>query len=118
VRLLLDEMHAGVAAGELRGLGLDVVAAQERADLRGLGDEDLLVRASAEERALVTENVKDFATLARQWAADGRAHPGIVFTSPKRFNRARLAYPGDLVAALVAFVAAGPVEGASWIWWL
>lgn len=118
MKLLLEEMHAGAAAGALRGLGLDVWAVQERADLRGAADEDVLAFASVDDRALVTENVKDFAPLARRWAAEGRAHAGIVFTSPRRFNRARLSYPGDVVAALARFVAEVPVRGGSWIWWL
>lgn len=118
MRLLLDEMHASAAAVELRKLGLDVSAVQEHADLRSRTDEDILVAASGEGRAVVTENVRDCAPLSRRWAAEGREHAGVVFTSPERFNRARLAYPGDLVAALAAFVADSPVSGMSWTWWL
>lgn len=105
-------------AAVLRSLGLDVVAVQQRIDLRGLSDEEILAAAWREGRAVVTENVKDFAPLDHRWAVEGREHAGIVFTSPKRCNRARLAYPGDLVAALAAFVAASPVSGMSWTWWL
>ena len=118
MKLLLDEMHTSAAAVELRVHGPDVASVQERADLRGLADEDILIVAAGEGRAVVTENVKDFAPLDRRWAAEGREHAGLVFTSPTRYNRARLAYPGDLVAALAAFVADAPVSGTSWTWWL
>lgn len=100
MKLLLDEMHASAVAVELRKQGLDVASVQEQADLRSRADEETLIVAAGKGRAVVTENVKDFAPLDRRWAAEGREHAGIVFTSPKRSHRARLAYPGDLVAAL------------------
>ena len=48
----------------------------------------------------------------------GADHCGLVFTSPRRFNRASRAYPGNLIAALGAFLESPPVEGRSWQWWL
>lgn len=55
--------------------------------------------------------------LAARCAADGRAHPGLIFTNPKRFHRASLAYPGNLVAALDRFLDEPPIGGESWTWW-
>lgn len=118
MRLLLDEMHAGSAARALTGEGFDVVAVCEVLDLRGRADDDLLGVAAAQERAIVTENVRDFAVLADTWATTGRTHHGIVFTSADRFNRAAKAYPGNLIAALRSLLAAPPVEGHAWVWWL
>jgi hypothetical protein len=118
VRLLLDEMHAGSVARALAGEGFDVVGVCEVLDLRGRPDDDLLGLAASQERAIVTENVRDFAALAELWARTGHVHQGIVFTSPDRFNRAAKAYPGNLIAALRSFLAAPPVEGQSWVWWL
>ena len=71
-----------------------------------------------EDRLVVTENIVDFAVLASQWAADPRAHAGLLFTNPKRFNRAGLAYPGNLVAELRALLKDPSALGASAIWWL
>jgi hypothetical protein len=62
--------------------------------------------------------VADFAPLARQWAAEGKAHAGLIFTNPRRFNRANLSYPGNLIATLREFLQNPPVTGESWIWWL
>jgi hypothetical protein len=118
VRLLLDEMHAASIAGRLRDGGFDVIAVTEERELRGRADEDLLGFAAGERQVVVTENVRDFAPLARDWAAVGRAHDGIVFTSPVRFSRAARAYPEELLDALRTFLEETPVEGDSWVWWL
>ena len=71
-----------------------------------------------ERRALVTENVADFMPLATQWAGQRKPHSGLIFTNPKRFNRATLAYPGNLIASLCEFLTDPPIIGESWIWWL
>ncbi len=81
-------------------------------------DEHLLAYAAAEERLVVTENIADFAILAKQWAVELRVHAGLVFTNPRRFNRANVAYPGDLVTALGAFLENPPASLGSGTWWL
>ena len=86
--------------------------------LRGVSDADLFNYAAASGRAVVTENVADFSVLASRWATQKKAHTGLIYTNPRRFNRASLAYPGDLMAALRRFLDNPPVEGASWTWWL
>lgn len=118
MRLLLDEMHAPVVAETLRADGHDVVAVAETAELRGLADEDVLIHATAEGRAVVTENVVDFAALATRWATEGRAHGGLVFTNPRRCNRATRAYPGNLIESLRVLLRDPPELAASGIWWL
>ena len=80
MKLLLDEMHAPIVAVGLRARGHDVVAVKERADMIGLPDRELLLVATAEDRALVTENVKDFAALHKTMTAPAEKHAGIVFT--------------------------------------
>jgi hypothetical protein len=114
LRLLLDEMYPPAAAEQLRQRGVDAIAVKESAALSGLSDDDLLVRATADQRVLVTENIPDFAILGR-----AGEHIGIVFCHPRRFPRDRNSV-GRLVAALVALDAApatglgeGPVQ-----WWL
>lgn len=111
-------MHAPDVAAQLTGEAFDVVAVATQPGLRGRPDEELLVFAASEERALVTENVADFIPIATAWTAEGRLHSGLIFTNPKRFNRSTLAYPGNLIAALREFLTEPPVTGDTWIWWL
>ena len=118
MRLLLDEMHAPAVAAALTEAGFDVVATAADPSLRGSSDADLLDLATAADRALVTENVGDFSVLAADRAVAGEPHTGLIFTNPAHFNRAALAYPGNLIAALRTFLDAPPVSGDSWTWWL
>ncbi|MEX1004324.1 MAG: DUF5615 family PIN-like protein [Acidimicrobiia bacterium] len=118
MKLLLDEMHAPTIAETLGGETFDVVAVPAQPGLRGISDEDLLVYATTGERALVTENVADFMPLVMHWAGANRAHPGLIFTNPKQFNRATLAYPGNLINGLRHFLNDPPISGDSWTWWL
>ncbi|MEA2000437.1 MAG: DUF5615 family PIN-like protein [Actinomycetota bacterium] len=87
------------------------------ADLRGMSDGDLLAYATASGRAVVTENIVDFAPLTTQWATENRPHAGLIYTNPKRFNRATLTYPGNLINALLPFLDNPPIDGESWTWW-
>ena len=118
MRLLLDEMHAPAVAAALTEAGFDVVATAADPSLRGSPDADPIDHATTTGRALVTENVGDFSVLAAARAVDGEPHAGLIFTNPTRFNRATLAYPGNLIAALQTFLDAPPVSGDSWIRWL
>ena len=118
MRLLLDEMHAPAVAAALNEAGFDVVATAADPPLRGSSDADLLDLATAADRALVTENVGDFSVLAATRAVADEPHAGLIFTNPSRFNRATLAYPGNLIVALRTFLDDPPVSGDSWIRWL
>ncbi len=118
MKLLLDERHAPSVAVQLTGEAFDVVAVAAQPDLRGMADEELLAYAATEQRALVTENVADFMPLATQWVDEHKAHAGLIFTNPKRLNRATLAYPRNLIASLREFLTHSPITGESWIWWL
>ena len=121
MKLLLDEMHAPAAAARLRDNGHDAVAVKERADLIGLPDADLLRAATADGRAVVTENIKDFAVLHRRGAAEGRRHSGMVFTHPRRFRRSDRNHVRVLADALAVLVVEhGPMLDSveSFIWWL
>ncbi|MFZ0170932.1 MAG: DUF5615 family PIN-like protein [Acidimicrobiales bacterium] len=118
MRLLLDAHHSPRAAEQLRQDGYDALAAAEDARLAALPDEDLLRAATADDRALVTENVKDFDRIVRIWASTGERHRGVIFTSPRRFHRARSSYPRDLVLALENLLAEPPDEQQDWVHWL
>jgi hypothetical protein len=119
VRLLLDEHFSPQIARQLRDRQQDVVAARDQVELHGLFDADLLAHATRERRALVTENVADFAELHRAAIISGRLHFGLIFTSPRRFPRTTRAI-GRLVAALDALLVSQQAEDAlvNQTWWL
>jgi hypothetical protein len=78
VRLLFDaHVSARRIATPLRELGHDVRAVAQERQLDGLADEQLLELATAETRAMITFDVKDFAVIARRWAEAGRRHAGL-----------------------------------------
>lgn len=118
MKLLLDEMHAPSVARTLSTNGWDVIAVATEAGLRGLPDADIIDYATRNGRTIVTENVADFSILANEWTARGKSHAGIIFTHPSRFNRATLAYPGDLIKALMELLTEATDTGSSWMIWL
>jgi hypothetical protein len=118
VKLLLDVHHSRLAAQRLTAAGYDVVAAADVPDLAALSDEELLRRAGAEERAIVTENAKDFDRIVRSWVATGEHHAGVVFTSPRRFHRGGVAYPENLIVSLTRLLASPPETEHDWVQWL
>ena len=121
MRFLLDEMHAPAVAAALRDSGIDAIAVNERDDLRGLSDQDLLRSAIAEGRAVVTENIKDFAALHKDLTAKGETHPGMVYTHPRRFPRSAPNHVYVLAEALSDFVsthAPSLINVESFAWWL
>lgn len=118
MRLLLDVHHSRHAATQLRELGHDVEAAADDPDLATLDDAALLAVASADRRTIVAENVADFAALGPVWSGKGRAHAGLVLTSPRRFHRGRASSPSDVVHALDALLQATPGDLVSQTWWL
>lgn len=63
VKLLLDENASPAAAIALRADGIDVYHVRDRG-LLGVTDHELLERAYAEDRIVVTSNVCDFERLA------------------------------------------------------
>jgi hypothetical protein len=119
VRLLLDEHFSPEIARQLRRRRHDVIAASAQAELHGLSDAELLAHAATEHRALVTENVADFAELHRTTVISGRRHYGLIFTSPRQFPRTSRA-TGRLVRALDALLDSYPADEGlvSQTWWL
>jgi Domain of unknown function (DUF5615) len=87
VRLLLDEHYSPEIARRLRPRDHDVLAVAERADLIGLSDEELFHRMVQEERAIMTNNAKDFVPLTYQAALDGDDHFGLLLTSDRSMPR-------------------------------
>jgi predicted nuclease of predicted toxin-antitoxin system len=79
VRLLLDAHVSGPRVGRrLEARGHDVRALDQEPALEGLDDEQVLATAAAEQRILVTHNIRDFPAILREWAAAQRSHAGVV----------------------------------------
>lgn len=95
-----------------------MLAAADSPALEALPGDELLRQASADDRALVTENAKDFDRIVRSRAATGEHHGGVVFTSPRRFHRGSSGCPENLVLALTTFLVTPPVAEQDWVHWL
>lgn len=117
VRLLLDEMFSPRIAAALRVRDHDVIAVAERTELRSMTDEELFAWAAAEDRWLLTENVKDFRPILLRVGQAGTATAGLLFTSSRTFARSRK-NAGPLIEALHASVASGPPTAALTEAWL
>ena len=87
-------------AEQLRLRGYDVDAVAERPGLRGQSDDAVFVRAQAEERAVVTENVGDYRRIATYQSPGGSIHYGLISTSNRRFPRSDSRTFGRMVSAL------------------
>lgn len=119
MKLVLDVHHSRRAAHRLRNEGHDVIAAADDPDLAALPDEELLRAATLLERAVVTENAKDFDRIVRAWGAIGEHHAGVVFTSPRRHHRGSSSYPENLITSLHALLADPPdADGGDRVLWL
>lgn len=69
-------------AVDLRGRGYDIQTTEE-AGMDTAPDEDQLAFATAEGRAILTYNIRDFAPLHEHWQSIGRPHAGIVVSQQK-----------------------------------
>jgi hypothetical protein len=105
LKLLLDEMYSDAIAIELRTRGHDVLSVKEaRPSLAGAPDDDVLRDASAQQRTLVTENVRDFRPLELVLFSSSGHHHGIVYTTNRQFPRGDAETIGRLVRALEALL--------------
>lgn len=112
MKLLLDEMISPRIARELRAKGFDVQAIKaDRPDLEAANDRDVLRRAAAEQRALVTNDVLDFGLLHDRLLAAGEEHYGVVFTDDATLPRDKASIP-LWVNALSALLDVHPTEDA------
>ncbi|MCY4423677.1 MAG: DUF5615 family PIN-like protein [Acidimicrobiaceae bacterium] len=121
MKLLLDEMHGPAVAALLRDWGHDAVAVKERPYLIGLPDQDLLQVATAEGRAVVTENVQGFAVLHRDILAAGQRHSGLILAHARRFPRSAPNHARVLADALASLLSehGSILDGVdSFVWWL
>lgn len=109
VRLLLDEHYSEEIASALRDAGHDVVAVVADPDLRAQSDEEIFRRASASDRRIVTENVKDFRPLLQQAYASGDPVATLLLVAPGRFPRGSGRRAAVISAALLTWLTAPEV---------
>lgn len=102
MKLVLDHHYSPLIAEQLRERGHDVVTAGEQG-WEAEDDEPLLDLCASDGRALLTNNVAEFAVIARQWQAQGRSHHGLIFTSDHSMPRSRktIGCYVELLAALM-----------------
>jgi predicted nuclease of predicted toxin-antitoxin system len=80
VKLLLDEVLTPTIARELVAHGHDVIAVAGDPAHEALSDPDVLALARSQQRAVVTNNVRDFRPLHTEAVtAGGPGHYGIIF---------------------------------------
>jgi uncharacterized protein DUF5615 len=101
--LLLDEMFTDHIAQQLRTEGYDVISVVADPALVGLPDDQILAYATAEGRALVTANIKDFIPLDTRYRAADQSHAGLILVSTKSFPQNR-GFPSAVAAALVSLL--------------
>ena len=106
MKVLLDEQLSPQIARLLRERGLDAQAIVERTDLPHAPDHEVIEIASREQRAVMTNNVKDFRPLAAERIANGRGHAGLILHPASR-GRSRDA-TGTLADAIEAVMRAHP----------
>jgi len=93
-------MYSSVHAEALRAAGIDAETVLELG-LAGSSDPEVFAEALARDRALLTENVADFARIAAEHLTAGRHHHGVLIALSSRFSR-RPAGVGSLVGAICA----------------
>lgn len=111
MRLLLDQHYSPTIAQLLRERGHDVVSAEEEPALRDRADRELWTFAIAERRAVLTEDVSDFAALVREWLLADERHFGVILTAPRSMPRGRGTI-GVFVEALDSFLRDRPADDA------
>lgn len=101
--LLLDEIFTDDIAQQLRIKGYDVISVVADPALVGLPDDRILAYATAEGRALVTANIKDFVPLDARYRAADQPHAGLILVSTKTFPQNR-GFPSAVTTALAALL--------------
>ncbi len=116
MKALLDEQLSPQIARLLRERDVDIDAIAERSDLPEASDTEVFDVASREQRAVVTNNVKDFRPLAAERLASGQGHAGLILVPANR-DRSRDA-TGALADAIETLMRAHPdgiADAEHWI---
>src|SRR5260370_8844247 len=96
-------MFSDNIAQQLRAKGHDVTSVVADPALVGLPDDQVLAYATAEGRALVTANIKDFVPLDGRYRAAGQSHAGLILVSTKTFPQNR-GFTAAITTALAALL--------------
>ncbi len=112
MRLLLDEMYPSAVADQLRERGHDVHAVTGRPELRALADPDVFAAAQEERRAVASENIGDFSSIADAAEQRGHAHHGLILIDPAKYPRGNRRTIGRLVTQLDRLLNDHPREEA------
>ena len=116
MKALLDEQLSPQIAVLLRQVGLDVEAVADRPDLVGRSDMVIFEVACREDRAVITNNIKDFRPLAAQWLAQGRVHGGLILLpSARTRTRAATTMLADRIACILQDNPDGLTSSERWI---
>lgn len=93
-------MYAGAHAQALRAADVDTSTVIELG-LAGSSDPEIFIAAVAHRRALLTENVADFARISVEHLTAGQHHRGVLIALSSRFSRRSAGIP-SLVKAILA----------------
>lgn len=116
MRALLDEQLSPLIAQVLRDRDLDVEAIAERPELREASDREVFDAASGEQRAVVTNNIKDFRPIAAERLTDGRGHSGLILLPASRSrNRDATGGLADAIETLMRAHPRGIADSEHWI---
>jgi predicted nuclease of predicted toxin-antitoxin system len=109
MRLLLDVHLSPAIARRLQQDGVDVVTVRDwrQGNYRSAVDDQLLTAAAADERVLVTYDLRTIPTLLKTWAETGRQHAGVILIDDKTIRPDDI---GRLIRALQALVAGNDRE--------
>ncbi len=117
MRILLDAQLSHEIASELVRRGIDAEAVTSREDLAGnTPDEQLMTLAHAEDRVIVTNNIKDFRPIAARRLLRGQGHAGLILVSPATpRTRAAVRPLADAIERLAREYPGGLADGERWI---
>lgn len=110
MRRLLDEQLSPEIAVQLQRRGHDVLSVAE-AGVRGQEDAGLLTWASSQQRAVFTNNIRDFGPLHANYLSGSATHYGIILLPSSKFSL-RMDSLGEVVSALDRLLAEHPHPAA------
>lgn len=88
----------------------------DRPDLVGRSDLVIFQVACSEDRAVITNNIRDFRPLAAQWLAQGHVHAGLILLPSSRTRtRAAVTMLADCIAGVTGDNPGGLASSERWI---